>query len=390
MRHGLLPLIIILFTACRPGLVQPPAALGPTPVEVTQSTPSPTPTLTPPEAITGTSTVAPPTLTPLPPPTPTLPLPYIQTTVAPTAVPATASQVRGSQGMLTLYSLPQPDGYIRALAVDRAGRVWAASAVHLNVLEPETQTWTVYTTANGLPGAVSALSFDGQGWVWAGTGNGIGIFDGQTWQSDLGGYWVTALGVAPDESVWAGTAQGTVYRFDGQTWTQLQKPPVVTVDAIAFDLAGRVWVGGLGGAAVWDGAAWTHYQTADGFELQKVNAITVGLNGDLWLGAGECYLTAEECTNAGISRFDGRSWTHYFTSVFRQMGGSSRRVFAITFDRTGNGWFGSGEGFRKFDGEEWTSYSEFYGSVHDVHAIAVDSANHKWLGTSYGVARYSE
>jgi WD40 repeat protein len=303
------------------------------------------------------------------------------------AYPSTISQIYSSQGTLTIYPLPQPDGYVRALALDRAGQVWVASATNLHVLEPETQTWADDTVGGGLPRSVTSLSIDGQGQVWAGTGNDLSIFDGQVWQTDLPGHWVTALTIAPDGSVWAGTSEGRVFRFDGQDWFELKTPPLGTVDAIAIDQAGQLWVGGLGGAAVWNGTAWTHYQDAAGFELQKINTIAVGPNGDIWLGAGECYLSAEECTNGGISRFDGQNWTHYFTSHFREMGGSSRRVFAITFDQAGNGWFGSGDGLTRFDGQGWISFSEFGETIGEAHAIVVDRAGNVWVGGSQGLSR---
>ena len=378
MHHKILVSFFITLTTCRSGVEQP-STFTSIPVEVAQSAPAPKASLIPAEATTAPSTPAAPIATPIP------VLPDIEIKVHLTATPAAIHQIRGSQGTLTVYALPQPDGYIRALAIDREGRVWAASAANLQALEPETQTWTVYSVGDGAPRSVTPLAIDDQGQVWAGTGNGISIFDGQNWRTELQDQWVTALTVAPDATVWAGTSEKRVYRFDHQRWTELPTPPIGSVNAIAVDQAGQVWVVGLSGTAIWNGTAWVHYQDAAGFELQTVNAIAVDPNGDIWLGAGACYLTAEDCTNGGISHFDGQNWTHYFTSRFREMGGSSKRVFAVTFDQAGNGWFGSGEGLRRFDGQAWTSFSEFNGAFGDIQAIAVDQTDHIWLGGSQAV-----
>jgi ligand-binding sensor domain-containing protein len=51
----------------------------------------------------------------------------------------------------------------------------------------------------------------------------------------------------------------------------------------------------------YNGQSWTHFTTADGLVDNKICAITIGPDGNVWFGSYD----------QGVSRFDGTAWTSY-------------------------------------------------------------------------------
>jgi len=66
------------------------------------------------------------------------------------------------------------------------------------------------------------------------------------------------------------------------------------VRAVAVAPDGTLWFGTSAGVSRFDGATWTTYTTRDGLAANRVSSVTVGPDGTLWFG-----------TAAGVSRFDG-------------------------------------------------------------------------------------
>ena len=65
-------------------------------------------------------------------------------------------------------------------------------------------------------------------------------------------------------------------------------------------------------------------------------------------------------------------------------------VSSIVIDSNGNKWFAygnDGKGITKFDGTNWTTYTESDGLIDDrVLSIAIDSTGNKWIGTQAGLS----
>jgi signal transduction histidine kinase/ligand-binding sensor domain-containing protein len=61
---------------------------------------------------------------------------------------------------------------------DRRGQIWVATANGLNRFEPQTESFTRFTTREGLPdNFIASLQEDAQGRLWLGTNNGLARFD---------------------------------------------------------------------------------------------------------------------------------------------------------------------------------------------------------------------
>lgn len=104
--------------------------------------------------------------------------------------------------------------------------------------------------------------------VWVvGTGGAVMHYDGAAWTprpiagaDDLG----TVLVVAPDD-VWAADFwRDHLYRWDGQSWTEVEAPPVGfdingnTAILALFGTSDDLWASGSGGNLFhWDGTSWS-------------------------------------------------------------------------------------------------------------------------------------
>jgi len=99
------------------------------------------------------------------------------------------------------------------VAVDAAGRVWAAALGGVGVFEGGKQIST-HTTANGIPGAwLSSIAMDTEGGVWVGTQVGAARYDGKRWSVRHSQRWLLddkVVDIAADDTggVWIATATG--------------------------------------------------------------------------------------------------------------------------------------------------------------------------------------
>jgi len=172
------------------------------------------------------------------------------------------------------------DGYVRTafpavgflvdLAVAPDGTLWAAGyqrradEVVGSVFRFDGETWTTYTSDDGLPrmprtghARLNSVEVAPDGTVWAGTDLGLARLDGETWAIVSPPVSVGDIAFAPDGSLVAqtGSAPGeagekidyALAGFDG-TWTPWQhdfpsSPTALDVDPVN----GSVWVGTGGG-----------------------------------------------------------------------------------------------------------------------------------------------
>ena len=83
----------------------------------------------------------------------------------------------------------------------------------------------------------------------------------------------------------------------------------------------------------------------------------------------------------GVSRFDGTNWTNYTQAD----GLAHYLVPSIAIENDGTVWFGTAGGVSHFDGSDWTTYTKDDGLVSDaIVSMAIDSAGVKWFGAIEG------
>ncbi len=159
--------------------------------------------------------------------------------------------------------------------------------------------------------------------------------------------------------------------YTATAWRVEEGLPDDTVQAIAEDQQGYLWVGTSEGLARFDG---THFQVfADAansiLHRTSVHCLTVSGDGSLWIGT----------EGGGLVRYRGgdfRAWTakNGLTDMF---------VRAIAEDRSGNLWVGTNNGFFRLHGDR----AERLDGANGVPALAVnaimeDHAGRLWIGGS--------
>lgn len=144
---------------------------------------------------------------------------------------------------------------VRAVHVDRAGRVWAATLAGLSVLEGG--AWRSYHAADGLPSdSLIGLAEAPDGSLWIGTdGRGLarwqaGRFSVFTTRQGLPSNLILALWVDSQGELWVGTNGGLAFGRDGRfsSVSSAAGLPTDAVTQIRDDDQGYVWLGTSRGA----------------------------------------------------------------------------------------------------------------------------------------------
>jgi ligand-binding sensor domain-containing protein len=274
---------------------------------------------------------------------------------------------------------------IRTVALGSEGVVAAGTNLGLGIYQAG--EWHLLRDGPTYDGATSvAVTPDGAAWFAFGDHStsthrpGVSRFDGQGWRYSLDEVEVTALAVAPDGSLWAGTVCD-VRRFDGVAWKTVgqcgEDLPVGGINDVAFAADGALWVANGFGLARFDGRSWTLHE-------KLAHSVVAAPDGAIWINGWE-----GRQGSFYVARFDGEDWIAY-KRVDSFPGGFS--VGAVTPD--GRLWGITPEGgLASFNGPSWsgergwTLYPPAEGlSLKGIAAVAPDGA--LWLRASEGFARF--
>ncbi len=223
------------------------------------------------------------------------------------------------------WNVAQQGGFVVALGRDARGEIWAGTEDR-GVSRFSGGKWVSFGAADGLgDNDVYAVTGDRLGRVWAGHLNhGVSVWNGQSWKNyNVGqgplGERVFALATSPlDGDVWISHNAGlTRYSLQTDSWTHFATGngfPVNEISALAFDSAGRLYVGtqhqGVAiGSPADNFASWTAHQGAtktpnvpsgEGLPSNCINDILV---------AGDDTIYAATDTGLATSRDGGAHWT---------------------------------------------------------------------------------
>ncbi|MCL4538110.1 MAG: T9SS type A sorting domain-containing protein [Bacteroidetes bacterium] len=215
--------------------------------------------------------------------------------------------------------------------------------------------------------------------------------NGATWVPSRAGLptaWdVNSIAVS-GEDIFAGTFGGVFLSTDqGASWSPMNSGLAdTTINALTINdnylFAGTYDNGGVWRYPLYGSPAsrpnWVVLDTSDGMLDLNVHSIMIDSAGIGWVG-----------TDNGFGRFDGKSWTTY--SPYNT-GLPAGAVYAITSDAQGNKWLGTGGGgLVMFDGTTWSIYNMSTSGLPNnyVYAVAVGPHGNKWIGTEGGFAELS-
>lgn len=279
---------------------------------------------------------------------------------APSAPPQVAPRFR-FENFTTANGLP--DNHVFAVLVD-GDRVWAGTENGLAVYE--NHAWKTYTTADGLAQrAVLSLALDKRtGDVWAGTMGGLSrISAGRIvsyTQLNSGLSNDVVYGVAVEgENVWVATAAGACrlnlrsgeWSLYNERNTPMREIWVYGVSATATKVYFAVWGSGL---LEYDQATgrWDKYDDPDG-ENELVLFKDQGLIHNIVASVSYVDGIVWAATYFGDSRYDGRYWHNFLTKDSGLPSNFTNFVKGVDAHRA---WFCTDKGLAYYDGAHWAVY----------------------------------
>jgi ligand-binding sensor domain-containing protein len=256
--------------------------------------------------------------------------------------------------------------------------------IPLNTSKPVTEKdgWSIFTNNEG----INDLIVDGD-ILWLATSGGV-----VRWQPEKDEFWkyttldglvsnnVLCLSLGQDGYLWIGTDSG-INKFDGSTWTTYYDIglPTNSIDDIAIDKEGRIWVAGSyyfttnsdvaqgSGIGCFDGKNWHSFTTRDGLVSNRISSIFVDIQNNIWFSSDD-----------GLSKYDGNQWLSFTTKNSSLPYGKGR----FAQDAKGNIWFAVWNGVFRFDGKDWHKYADEteLGSS-GVSDILIDNRGKIWIST---------
>jgi diguanylate cyclase (GGDEF)-like protein len=124
---------------------------------------------------------------------------------------------------------------IQTVTANTDGSLWATrigeKILHLTPGPKSVAEWQNPETLSG--STVYSLRADSRGWIWANTGEGLGVYDGHVWRRieiQDGLIWADteqfALYADDDGSIWVGTGRGITHIKDPVRWVQMISRPL--------------------------------------------------------------------------------------------------------------------------------------------------------------------
>ena len=269
-----------------------------------------------------------------------------------------------------------PDNHVYAVLVDGA-RVWAGTDNGLGLFEDG--KWKTYTTKDGLAHrAVLSLALDKRtGDVWAGTMGGLSRISGgrivSYTQLNSGLSNDVVYGVSVEgENVWVATASGAGrLNLDTGEWslynernTPMREIWVYGVSATATKVYFAVWGSGLLEFNQ-KTERWDLYDDPDG-ETELVLFKDQGLIHDIVSSVSYVDGIVWASTYFGDSRYDGRYWHNFLT---KDSGLRSNFTNYVKGVDANHAWFCTDKGLAYYDGANWAVYTRSLSSQKPVMTV---------------------
>jgi ligand-binding sensor domain-containing protein len=311
---------------------------------------------------------------------------------------------------------------VRAMIEDKAGVWWIGTTNGLGRYDG--QTWTRYSTADGLPDNDILSLLDAGGTLWAGTNGGAARLDGRAFVpfSQTQGRAVFGILLAANGDLWLAGAGGALRQpAAGGQWqtfdnTQL---PVYSVYGGVEPAGGSIYFGSDGGVLRYDGRAFDLWAVPNVPSRTGYSHILAGQQpGQLWFveenGGGTDYFnTTTAAWSAGPQLpcdacvplawgADGRLWAGSYSGMWIIQGGNATHLSAeqglpagpatsVAFAPGGRTWIGTAAGVAVYDGSKITDvFTAANAGLHDDtvgHLLAAADGS-VWVATESDLSRH--
>jgi ligand-binding sensor domain-containing protein/signal transduction histidine kinase len=280
---------------------------------------------------------------------------------------------------------------------------------------------TVWRTDDGLPQtSVMKIIQTRDGYLWVGTQNGIGRFDGVHFTTFdrsntpmLHDNRISDLIEDRSGMLWIATSHGGLTSFRDGVFTHFDGIPDLGARTLAADPDGSIWVGGSGGVAhVRNGRVIKRYTMANGLSGDAVSRVLVDNQKSIWIataggldrlnsGKIQSYSTKDGLPNRNVIDLhlaaDNRLWVKTQGSDLVQLAGGRSGTWKIKNvpgadihdmleDRNGNIWIASTtQGLLRVRGQQVSRYSMQNGLSNDeAMCLYEDRDGNLWIGTNVG------
>lgn len=187
--------------------------------------------------------------------------------------------------------------FIKTLYFDRLGRLWIGTVngiYRIDRVGAQAQRIPALQTTEN---QCSDIAGDSHGTLWFACNTGVLRFANEQWTKMLApginmasGF--AAIAVGADDTLWLGANEPGIFRgkATGNTLNLSRIDDPWLENSLAYfvrrDRRGWIWVGGGGGADVYDGTRWTHISKDDGLIWDETdqNAFFEDDDGSVWIG----------------------------------------------------------------------------------------------------------
>jgi signal transduction histidine kinase/ligand-binding sensor domain-containing protein len=222
---------------------------------------------------------------------------------------------------------------------------------------------------------VGLLTLAGNAWALV-PDKALNQFPIRSWQTEHGlpQNTIQALAQTPDGYLWAGTFEGLV-RFDGVSFTVFDPGntpalPDRSISALAMGQDGTLWINTHGGlAGLRDGAFFT-VTLPENIEARQVHKLLAARDGSVWLAT-----LGSGLARMAVGQF--QVWTP-------EQGLDSNRVLALAEGAAGTLWVATPEGLQRWDSSGFRPGPSFPDSTPLVSSLAVDTQGTLWVGAQDG------
>lgn len=255
---------------------------------------------------------------------------------------------------------------INSLMEDRSGALWIGTSS--GVTRYTGGNFKSFSQQNAAPAStVWSMHQDRDGNIWLLAAEGLAVYDGQRFAAIAGLPPLDESNMmveAQDGSLWIGTMDG-LYRGSKSMRTFQRIGPVISVQSVALDTRGRIWIGTPQGIASC---------TVDGCgalqAIGNVHAMIFDAQGHAWIG-----------TDDGLFSYDGNKLSHWST----REGLPSNRINLLMRDREGSLWVGTANGIARLVSGVLDSFLPREGFSSSLAlTFYEDREGSLWIGTESG------